>query len=50
MQCPECGFVGIRAEFDSTLEGKHWNYFICPGCGKTGDKDTFTPRKKEAEG
>jgi len=48
MRCPECGFVGIRAEFSGLSQKKGWNHFICPECGKTGDKDTFTPEKQEA--
>jgi len=50
MRCPECGFVGIRAEFSVYSQEKGWNNFICPECGKTGDKNTFTPEKQEAEG
>jgi len=49
MQCSDCGFEGIRAEFTIYTQEKGWNHFGCPRCGKTGDKDTFTPRKKEAE-
>jgi len=50
MQCPMCGFKGIRAEFVISIVGRNWNHFRCPDCGKTGDKSTFTPIDKEAEG
>ena len=50
MLCPDCGFEGIRAEFTYHSQKKGWNHFMCPRCGKPGNKDTFTPRKKEAEG
>jgi predicted RNA-binding Zn-ribbon protein involved in translation (DUF1610 family) len=48
MECPVCGFKGIRAEFVIPTPGKEWNHFGCPNCGKLGDKNTFTPIKKEA--
>jgi len=50
MKCPNCGFQGIRAEFNAPIQGANWNHFRCPKCGDTGNKDAFTPRKKEAEG
>ena len=50
MRCPECGFVGIRAEFSTSTPNKYWNHFKCPKCGRAGNKDTFTPEKQEAEG
>jgi len=50
MKCPACGFQGIRAEFWDPTKEKKWGDFRCHGCGFRGTKDTFTPKKKEAEG
>jgi len=49
MKCPDFGQEGIRAEFYDPVPEKAWGDFRCPGCGLRGTKDTFTPRKKEAE-
>jgi len=50
MQCPDCGREGIQAEFYDPPGVRYRSTFCCPECGLRGTKDTFTPRKKEAEG
>ena len=49
MLCPACGFTGLRIEFARTPHTRSSKYFRCPVCFKTGDRDTFTPRKKGVE-